>query len=96
MNTTLQRKLDDLKVKYTALQSARTNGTTIKGSASTKHTSTTDNDVKNGVSTKVGDYLLPKIMSTVASRHHNPMQFLLPPRAKKNRILQSRKMPIPA
>ena len=39
---------------------------------------------------------VPKIMSTVASRHHNPMQFLLPPRAKKNRILQSRKMPIPA
>ncbi len=60
MNATLQSKLDDLKVKYTALQSARTTGTSIKGSASTKNTSTTDNDGKNGVSTNIEDVLLPE------------------------------------
>ena len=48
LKTAQAMKLDDLKVKYAALQSARTTGTTIKGSASTTHTSTTVNDVKNG------------------------------------------------
>ena len=38
---------------------------------------------------------VPMILSMAATRHHNPMQFLLPPRARKNWIIQGRKMPIP-
>jgi E3 ubiquitin-protein ligase BRE1 len=65
MNTTLQGKLDELKGKYTALQNARSSGTssTTKTVASSKDSATGDNESKNGVSSTVEDVLLQEASS---------------------------------
>ena len=65
MNTTLQGKLDEMKGKYTALQNARSSGTssTTKTVASSKDSATGDNESKNGVSSTVEDVLLQEASS---------------------------------
>lgn len=65
MNTTLQGKLDEMKGKYTALQNARSSGTssTTKTVASSKDSATGDTESKNGVSSTVEDVLLQEASS---------------------------------
>jgi E3 ubiquitin-protein ligase BRE1 len=68
MNNTLQSKLEEMKTKYAALQSARSNSTTIasKTSSSLKHATPTDINKKN-------DDLVVKEASTDVVENSNTM-----------------------